>query len=49
MKLNNVQGFIYSLSQKHLIETPLNSFREGKKAEGTPKPPAIAAGGFSNK
>ena len=49
MKLNNVQGFIYSLSQKQLIETPPNSSRGSKKPEVTTKPLAIAAGGFSNK
>jgi hypothetical protein len=49
MKLNNIQGFIYSLSQKQLIETPPNSSRGGKKAEVPTKPLAIAAGGFSNK
>lgn len=49
MKLNNIQGFIYSLSQKNVLQTPPSSSRGGKKSEATPKPLAIAAGGFSNK
>jgi hypothetical protein len=50
MKLRNVQGFIYSHSQKKLIETPLSSARSSKRSKDAPNPlPIATGGGFINK